>query len=103
MSRISLLSLTLLHTSLDLLRNGYRVYVLTDVSPTNNPRAYEAAFTRLVQAGAVPLTWVTLATDLVGDWNSPAGERLMPVVARRLAGATVGKAIDTTPDGYGIR
>ncbi|MDX1674639.1 MAG: isochorismatase family protein [Longimicrobiales bacterium] len=92
-----------LHTSLDLLRNGYRVYVLTDVSPTNNPKAYEAAFTRLVQAGAVPLTWVTLATDLVGDWDSPAGRRLMPAMAQYLAASTVGTPIDTTPDGHGIR
>lgn len=92
-----------LHTSLDLLRNGYNVFVLTDVSPTNNPRAYEAAFTRLVQAGAVPLTWVTLATDLVGDWNSAAGQRLMPVVSQHLAAATVGTPIDTSPDGHGIR
>jgi nicotinamidase-related amidase len=91
-----------LHTSLDLLRNGYNVFVLTDVSPTNNPAAYEAALTRLVQAGAVPMTWVSVGTDLVGDWNTPAGQGLMPVMQAHLAGSTVGETNDTTPDGKGF-
>lgn len=92
-----------LHTSLDLLRDGYNVYVLIDVSPTNNPMAQQAAVTRLVQAGAVPVAWVTLATDLLGDWSSPAGQRLMPIMAKYLPGSTVGTPIDTSPDGRGIR
>jgi nicotinamidase-related amidase len=91
-----------LHTSLDLLRNGYNVFFLPDVSPTNNPLAHEAAVERLTAAGAVPITWVTAATDLVGDWNSPHGKQLMPVMQARLRPATVGTPTDPTPDGKGF-
>jgi nicotinamidase-related amidase len=91
-----------LHTTLDLIRAGYNVYVLTDVSPTNNPFAQAAAETRMTQAGAVPMTWITLATDLVGDWNSPYGQELMPVMGQHLAPSTVGERNDTTPDGLGL-
>ncbi len=91
-----------LHTSLDLLREGYNVFVLTDVSPTNSPIAQAAAEARLAQAGAVPTTWIQLATDLVGDWNSPLGQELMPVMGQHLAPSTMGERSDTTPDGLGL-
>jgi nicotinamidase-related amidase len=44
-----------LHTSLDLLRNGYNVYVAVDASGTNSKAAEDAAIERLVLAGAVPV------------------------------------------------
>jgi len=91
-----------MHTSLDLLRNGYNVFFLPDVSPTNNPQAHESAVTRLVAAGAIPQTWVSVSTDLIGDWNSDLGKKLMPVMQAHLKGATVGKTDDQTPDGKGF-
>ena len=39
-----------LHTSLDLLRNGYNVFVIVDVSSTNSKLAEDAAIQRLIQA-----------------------------------------------------
>ena len=91
-----------LHTTLDLLRNGYNVYVVTDVSPTNSPLAHEAALNRMTRAGAVPVGWIGVATDLIGDWGSPAGRAVMPLMQQHLAASTIGTPVDTTPDGKGF-
>ena len=91
-----------LHTSLDLLRAGYNVFVVLDVSSTNNQLAEDAAVRRLTNAGAVGTTWLAMATELVGDWNTPLGRELMAVVGQHLVGSTVGTPADPTPDGKGI-
>ncbi len=91
-----------MHTTLDLLRNGYNVYVVLDVSSTNSALAEQAAILRVTNAGAVPTTWLAIATELVGDWNTPHGQELMGVVQQHLKGSTVGVPQDTTPDGLGI-
>lgn len=91
-----------LHTSLDLLEGGYNVFVVTDVSPTNSEMAQDVATRRLERAGAVPISWITLATDLIGDWASPEGQTLIPIMSQYLAGSTVGEPIDTTADGRGL-
>lgn len=91
-----------MHTTIDLLRNGYQVYFMPDVSPTNNQAAHDSAITRMVTAGAIPQTWVSVATDLVGDWNSELGRKLMPVMQAHLRGATIGQMKDPTPDGKGF-
>jgi hypothetical protein len=88
-----------LHTTLDLLRNGYNVYVMIDVSSTNNKLAEDAALQRLVQAGAVLTTWIATATELVKDWNSEAGNKLTQMVMLpHLAGSTVGEPKDPSAD-----
>jgi nicotinamidase-related amidase len=91
-----------MHTTMDLLRNGYNVFVVLDVSSTNNKLAEDAAVLRMTNAGAVPTTWLAMATELVGDWNTPHGQELMKVVQEHLKGSTVGEPHDTTPDGLGL-
>jgi nicotinamidase-related amidase len=87
-----------LHTTLDLLRAGYDVHVVADVSSTNNRLAEEAALRRLHAAGAVVTTWIAVGTELVKDWNSPEGQRLMGVLQAHLAASTVGQAEDPSAD-----
>jgi hypothetical protein len=87
-----------LHTTLDLLRAGYNVFVVLDVSSTNNKLAEDAAVTRLVRAGAVPTSWIAVATELVKDWNSPQGQQLMPVIQAHLAASTVGTPVDPSAE-----
>lgn len=60
--------------TLDLLRAGYEVYVVTDCSGSDQPIAETAAMMRMTQAGAVMTTWGTLASELMHDWQSPYGE-----------------------------
>jgi nicotinamidase-related amidase len=60
-------------TSLDLLRAGYEVYVVVDVSGSDTPLVEQAAMLRLTQAGAVMTNWVSLASELMDDWQRPEG------------------------------
>jgi hypothetical protein len=63
-------------TALDLIRNGFEVYVVTDASAAPTEQAELAAFSRLTQAGAVLVSWVGLAGEMMGDWQSPYAEGL---------------------------
>ena len=87
-----------LHTTLDLLRAGYNVFVVLDVSSTNNKLAEDAAILRLSQAGAVMTSWIAVGTELLKDWNSPEGRQLAGVLQAHLAGSTVGTAVDPSAD-----
>lgn len=60
-----------LQTSLDLLANGYEVYVCIDVSPCENELVYHSALMRLQQAGAILVTWGSIAGEIMGDWRTP--------------------------------
>jgi nicotinamidase-related amidase len=68
------LDLCSLHTSLDLLKAGYEVYVVVDCSGTESELVQTAAMMRLTQAGAVMTNWVSLASELMGDWRTPEGK-----------------------------
>ncbi len=54
--------------SLDLLREGYEVYVPTDACGDVSKEAHERAVQRLVQAGAVPVTSLQVVFELQQDW-----------------------------------
>ena len=63
----------LMQTALDALSAGYEVYVLPDISGTDHPLIEQAALLRLTAAGAVTTNWVSLASELMGDWQGPHG------------------------------
>ena len=50
------------------LGEGYEVYIVTDASGDVSLEAHEMAVRRMVQAGAVPITWLVLAAELQRDW-----------------------------------
>jgi nicotinamidase-related amidase len=54
--------------SLDALRNGYEVYPVVDAVGGISPEAHRAGLERIVQAGAQPISWVSLACELQRDW-----------------------------------
>ncbi len=91
------------HTALDLLRAGYNVFVVTDVSGTNSPLAEQTALMRLRDAGAVLVGWLSMATELADDFASAFGEALRDLVATHWPASTVGPVDDTTPDGHGMQ
>ena len=62
-----------LQTSLDLLKAGYEVYVIVDASGADEPLVETAAMMRLTQAGAVMVNWVSIASEIMDDWNTPEG------------------------------
>ena len=47
---------------------NYDVYIVTDASGGVSLEAHEMAIQRMVQAGAMPITWVVFAGELQGDW-----------------------------------
>lgn len=49
---------------LDLLREGYEIYALSDVSGGTTIDAHERGMQRLIQAGAVPVTWEAVMAEL---------------------------------------
>lgn len=54
--------------ALDLLQNGYEVYVPTDACGDITEEAHERAVQRLVQAGAVPTNSLQFLFELQQDW-----------------------------------
>jgi nicotinamidase-related amidase len=54
--------------TLDALREGYEVYPVVDSVGGTSPEAHRAGLERIVQAGAQPISWVSLACELQRDW-----------------------------------
>jgi len=54
------------------LGEGYEVYIVTDASGGVSVEAHEMAIQRMVQAGAVPITWTVFASELQRDWARTA-------------------------------
>ena len=54
--------------ALDALREGFEVYPVVDAIGGTSAEAHRAALERVVQAGAHPITWVSLAGELQRDW-----------------------------------
>ena len=65
-------------TALDALRAGYEVYPVVDAIAGTSPEAHRAGLERVVQAGAQPISWVSLACELQRDWART--ETVQPVV-----------------------
>jgi nicotinamidase-related amidase len=60
------------------LADGYDVFFVTDASGAVSREAHDMAVLRMVQAGAVPLTWVAVMSEWQRDW---ARESTIPAVA----------------------
>jgi nicotinamidase-related amidase len=54
--------------SLDALRAGYEVFPVVDAVGGTSLEAHRAGLERIVQAGAQPISWVSLACELQRDW-----------------------------------
>src|SRR5204863_5510647 len=48
--------------------DGYEVYIVTDASGGVTIEAHDMAVRRMVQAGAVPITWIALSGEWQRDW-----------------------------------
>jgi nicotinamidase-related amidase len=55
--------------ALDALREGYEVYPVVDAIGGTSLEAHRTALDRTVQAGAHPISWVSLAGELQRDWG----------------------------------
>ncbi len=55
--------------TLEAMRDGYEVYIVTDASAGTSTEAHERAVERCVQAGAVPVTWIQTVLEWQRDWS----------------------------------
>jgi nicotinamidase-related amidase len=58
--------------ALDAMREGFEVYPVVDAVGGTSPEAHRAGLERIVQAGAQPISWVSLACELQRDWARTA-------------------------------
>jgi len=63
------------------LGDGYEVYIVTDASGGVSVEAHEMAIQRMVQAGAMPITWTVFGSELQRDWARTA---TVPALAQML-------------------
>src|SRR6185295_7896759 len=54
--------------ALNMLAEGYNIYVVDDACAGTSPAAHEAALSRMVQAGAVRMTTVPTVLEFQRDW-----------------------------------
>ncbi|MBQ0826654.1 isochorismatase family protein [Streptomyces tagetis] len=88
-----------LQTVLGGLRAGYRVHVVVDASAGLSAETHDAAIQRMVQAGAVPVTWFSLAAEFQLDprfQDAPHRMRLMRehVPAMAMSAASFANALE---------
>lgn len=54
--------------ALDALRDGFEVFPVVDAVGGTSPEAHRSGLERIGQAGAEPISWVSLACELQRDW-----------------------------------
>ena len=54
--------------TIQMLEEGYSVYVVADACGDVSTAAHEHSVSRMVQAGAVPMTWLQVLLELQRDW-----------------------------------
>ena len=66
--------------ALDALREGYEVYPVVDAIGGTSPEAHRAGLDRVMQAGGQPISWVSLAGELLRDWARPEAAATAEIV-----------------------
>ena len=79
-----------LQTVLGALRAGYEVYLVVDASASLTPETHATAVQRMVQAGAVPTTWYSLAGEFTVDHRSRTGPVLQSLMREHVPTMAMG-------------
>jgi nicotinamidase-related amidase len=61
-----------LFPTLDMLKEGFEIYVAADACADISPEAHQRSIDRLIQAGAVPVTSLQYIFELQQDWARTA-------------------------------
>ncbi|WP_243373783.1 hydrolase [Geotalea sp. SG265] len=72
--------------ALSALDDGFEVYIVTDASAGVTMEAHEMAIQRMVQAGAVPVTWLQVLLEWQRDWARQETYNAVMSVAKEHAG-----------------
>lgn len=75
------------------LGEGYDVFIVTDASGSVSAEAHDMAVRRMVQAGAVPITWMAVASEWQRDWaREKTAASLSSIVLEHGGGSAVALA-----------
>lgn len=72
--------------ALSALDDGFEVYIVTDASAGVTLEAHEMAIQRMIQAGAVPTTWLQVLLEWQRDWARQETYNAVMAVAKEHAG-----------------
>ncbi|OUC78085.1 isochorismatase family protein [Gordonia lacunae] len=66
--------------TLDMIDEGYEIYPVTDAIGGISPTAHDSAVHRMVQAGAHPVTAISLTAELQRDWGRDNAQQLRAIL-----------------------
>ncbi len=73
--------------TLEALAEGYEVYIVTDASGGTSEEAHDMAVERMIQAGAVPVTWQQVLLEWQRDWARQETYAAVTGIAKEHSGA----------------
>lgn len=73
--------------ALEAMKDGYEVYVVEDACGGTTKAAHKDAMKRMIQAGAVPTSWLQVMLELQRDWASKASYNGVMDIVREHCGA----------------
>lgn len=76
----------LTHPVLSALADGYEVYFVVDASGGSSTVAHEMGVQRMIQAGAIPVTWAQVMSEWQRDWARETAGAVFDI-ARQHAGS----------------
>lgn len=77
----------LVFPTVEMIRDGYQVYVVTDASGGTSTEAHERAIQRAIQAGAIPVTWQQVMLEWQRDWARGETYAAVTGIAKEHSGA----------------
>jgi nicotinamidase-related amidase len=66
--------------TLDMLREGYEVYPVVNAIGGISKTSHDTAMTRMVQAGAQPVTAISFGSELMRNWARPTSDEFRSVL-----------------------
>ncbi|MEM1331695.1 MAG: hydrolase [Planctomycetota bacterium] len=88
--------------ALEAIADGYEVYIVTDASGGTSKEAHDMAVSRMVQAGAIPVTWQQVMLEWQRDWANTSTYEAVTTIAREHSGA-YGVGIDYAYGMFGAK
>lgn len=73
--------------ALEAIEAGYAVYIVTDASGGTSREAHDRAVDRMVQAGAIPVTWQQVMLEWQRDWSRTDTYEAVTAIAKEHGGA----------------
>ena len=80
-----------IETAFGALRRGYTVALVEDATAGETRETHDIAVRRMMQAGVVPLSWLSLATELQMNWeNAATAPAYFKLISEAEPGLTLG-------------